>query len=120
MAEKTSFIIRHENEKQFNKLSDERLGKLFRAIYRFSAHQEKPSFDDDEVLEMLFSVIEGQLERDAKKYKETCKKRADNGKKGGRPSEAKKANGFSESQEKQVKAKKADTDSECVCECVTV
>lgn len=119
MAEKKSFVIRHENAEQFDMLTDEQLGKLFRAMYRFSESRVEPSFEDP-MLKMLFSIVRGQIERDAVKYEETCRNRAESGKKGGRPRKAngfteksKKANGFSENQKK---AKKAD--SECECECV--
>lgn len=121
MAVKKSFVIRHENAEQFDMLADEQLGKLFRAMYRFSESRVEPSFDDP-MLKMLFSIVRGQIERDTEKYEETCKKRAESGKKGGRPT---KANGFSENQKKangflenQKKAKKADTECECECECV--
>lgn len=120
MAEKKSFLIRHENSEQFDMLTDEQLGKLFRAMYRFSDSRVEPSFEDP-MLKMLFSIVRGQIERDAAKYEETCRNRAESGKKGGRPKKAngftekaKKANGFSENQKK---AKKADSECECDPEC---
>lgn len=119
MADKKSFVIRHENTEQFDMLDDGQLGQIFRAMYRFSVNGTEPELDDP-MLKMLWSVIRGQLERDAEKYAETCKKRSESGQKGGRPpKKAKKANGFSAFPEKTEKAKKADSDCVCdsVCEC---
>ncbi len=116
VADKKSFVIRHENTEQFDMLDDAQLGRLFRAMYRFSVNGTEPEFDDP-MLKMLFSVVRGQLERDAEKYAETCKKRAESGHKGGRPpKKAKKANGFSVFPENFEKAKKADTECDSVCD----
>ena len=60
-------------------------------------------------------AIIAQMDKDIEKYNETCAKRSEAGKLGGRPKkqeEAKKANGFSENQKKQGKAKKADNEYE--------
>lgn len=123
MAERNGFIVHTENFKNFERLSDERLGKLFRAMYKYASGEDAASFQDDEVLDIIFESIIDRMDRDAKHYDETCKARSEAGKKGGRPKKAngffekaKKANGFSE---KQTKAKKADRecDSECDSEC---
>lgn len=111
MAEKTSFLVHLENMVQFDMLNDEQLGKLFRAMCNFSKTKEEPDFSDP-LLAMLFSVVRANMIRDESKYEETCRKRSENGKKGGRP---KKANGFLAFSEK---AKKADSDSVCMCDSV--
>ena len=69
----------------------------------------------DPVTAMAFSFIKSQMDKDIEKYNETCAKRSEAGKLGGRPKkqeEAKKANGFYENQKKQGKAKKADNEYE--------
>lgn len=104
MAEKKSFMVYLDNEKHLKMLSDEQAGKLFRALLRFAKSGEEPDFTDG-MLAMAFSFMSAQIERDMLKYEETCRRRSENGKKGGRP----KANAFSE---KQNKANKADTERE--------
>lgn len=121
MAERNGFIIHEESYRSFERLSDERLGKLFRAMYKYASDGEAQTFLEDEVLDIIFETIRDRMDRDALRYEETCKARSEAGKKGGRPKKAngfpekaKKANGFFE---KQTKAKKAyrecDSDSKC-------
>lgn len=117
MAEQKGFIVHDESFRSFERLSDERLGKLFRAMYKYASGEPAHTFPDDEVLDIIFENIRDRMDRDAMRYAETCKARSEAGKKGGRP---KKANGFSEKAkkangffEKQTKAKKA----KCKCEC---
>ena len=122
MAERNGFIVHEENYKNFERLNDERLGKLFRAMYKYAFGEDAASFPEDEVLDIIFENVRDRMDRDAMRYDETCKARSEAGKKGGRPKKAngfsekaKKANGFSE---KQTKAKKAyrECDSECECD----
>ncbi len=111
MPEKKSFILYTDNRNQINMLSDQQAGQLFKALFGFAESGDIPVFDDG-MTTMAFSFISAQIKRDSEKYDEVCKKRSENGKKGGRPSEkAKKANGFFEKQNKQTKAKKADNDT---------
>lgn len=122
MAERNGFIVHEESYKSFERLSDERLGKLFRAMYKYASGEDAKSFTEDEVLDIIFETVRDRMDRDAMRYDETCKARSEAGKKGGRPKKAngfsekaKKANGFSE---KQTKAKKAyrECDSDCECD----
>ena len=119
MAERNGFIVHEESYRSFERLSDERLGKLFRAMYQYASGEPAHTFPEDEVLDIIFENIRERMDRDAVRYEETCKARSEAGKKGGRP---KKANGFSEKAkkangffEKQTKAKKAkcECDSDC-------
>lgn len=121
MAERNGFIVHEESFRSFERLSDERLGRLFRAMYQYASGEPAQAFPEDEVLDIIFENIRERMDRDAVRYEETCKARSEAGKKGGRP---KKANGFSEKAkkangffEKQTKAKKAkcecDSDSDC-------
>ena len=85
-------------------LSMEQRGILITSLMRYVADKEVPEMDGMTV--MAYSFIRSQIDRDFEKYEETCRKRAEAGKLGGRPKEA---NGFSE---KQMKAKKANGFSE--------
>ena len=104
MNDKKSFIVYHDNALQFDQLDDERLGKLFRAMYRYAADHEMPVFEDP-LLQMAFSFVSGQMDRDAEKYEEICRRRSEAGRKGGRP----KAN---DSFALPEEAKKADSECE--------
>lgn len=113
---KNSFILYTEYIDQLELLTMEQRGVLMTAIMFYQDGRELPEMDA--VTKMAFSFISSRMKINNDKYDETCKKRAENGKKGGRPKkededdiseekqeESEKANGFSE---KQTKAKKAN------------
>lgn len=111
---KKGFVLYYDYRKHLALLTDEERGKLLMALLNYGEHGSEPELDGAAL--MAFSFITGQMDRDAEKYAETCRKRSEAGKQGGRPSKAnasdekaKKANAFSE---KQNEAKKANTDTE--------
>lgn len=130
--ERKSLLIHLDKRETVAMLSDEQAGRLFKMLLAY-AEDGTVETADDQVVQIVFSLFRQQIDHDAEKYAETCQKRADAGKKGGRPKgKAKKANGFfafenkaKESKQKQTKAKKTDTDTETdtdtdtVCDCVT-
>lgn len=110
---KDSFVLYFDYRKHLEFLTDAECGQLFKALLDYGETKKQPELDGAAL--MAFSFITAQMDRDAKKYAETCRKRSESGKKGGRPKKtdsdekAKKANGFSE---KQTEAKKADNDTD--------
>lgn len=123
MSEQKSFIQYLDTAKQWELLSDSQAGVLIKALFRYCATGEQLQTDDGK-LEMAFSFMTAQIDRDSAKWEKTCERRAEAGKKGGRPkkqkdivednginsfhdedAESKKSNWFPE------KAKKADNDN---------
>ena len=110
---KGSFVLYFDYRKHLDFLTDEECGRLFKALLDYGETKKQPELEGAAL--MAFSFIACQMDRDAEKYAETCRKRSESGKKGGRPKanasdgKAKKANGFSE---KQSEAKKADNDTD--------
>ena len=125
--DKRSFVLYYEYREHLQILTDEERGKLLMALLDYGATGETQKLEGAAL--MAFSFITSQMDRDAERYAEKCKKRSEAGKQGGRPrkaketesatdkpnaptkaqEKAKKANAFSE---KQTKAKKADTDTD--------
>ncbi len=99
---KKSFVMYTNNGKQFSMLSDEQAGKLIKAIFKYAESGTEPDITDDGMVAIAFSFIKEQLDINAEKWEETCRKRSEAGKKGGRPPKANAFSGFEE------KAKKAD------------
>jgi hypothetical protein len=99
---KESFILYLEQLKILDELTDEEAGILFKAIKSFVYTGTIPVLE--KLLKIAFIPIYNQLKMDLKKWRDTKEKRSIAGLQGGRPSKAKKANGFLE---KQTKAKKA-------------
>lgn len=110
---KDSFVLYTKYLDNIQALSMEQRGMLFTSLMLYASGQEPEEMDP--VTAMAFSFIKSQMDKDIEKYNETCAKRSEAGKLGGRPKkqeEAKKANGFYENQKKQGKAKKADNEYE--------
>lgn len=63
-------------------LTDEQIGRLFRAIFEKQLGNEVVLADD---IKIAFNFINNQLVIDKNKYKEKCEKNRENGKKGGAP-----------------------------------
>ena len=81
---KTSFILYTEYEELINQLSDEQCGQLFKSVFSYNNNGELPEKLDN-MTKIVFTVIRQDLDRNAEKYEEMCKKMRENGKKGGRP-----------------------------------
>ena len=125
--DKRSFVLYYEYREHLQILTDEERGKLLMALLDYGATGETQKLEGAAL--MAFSFITSQMDRDAERYAEKCKKRSEAGKQGGRPrkaketesatdkpnaltkaqEKAKKANAFSE---KQTKAKKADNEND--------
>lgn len=106
---KNSFILFNDYYEKLKGLTDEQMGKLFRAILA-AQNGEELTFDDIAV-RMAYEFIAVDIEKHNKAYEERCKTNSENGKKGGRPSKANKANETEKSErflEKQTQPKKAN------------
>ena len=114
---KRSFVLYYDYRQHLLHLNDEERGKLLMALLEYGENRTEPALEGAAL--MAFSFIRAQMDRDAQKYAETCRKRSEAGRMGGRPpnakdenekqNEAKEANAFSE---KQNEAKKADNDND--------
>lgn len=101
MKNKKSFIMYTDYQKHINLLSDEEAGKLIKAVLEYTNTSNEPKLPP--AAYMAFSFIKEQIDRDLEKWEDTCKKRSEAGKLGGRP----KIHKDSGSEQKQLKAKKA-------------
>lgn len=125
--DKKGFLLYYDYREHLQILTDEERGRLLMALLDYGATGQAPKLEG--AARMAFSFITSQMDRDAERYAEKCRKRSEAGKQGGRPrkakasedgtdkptaptepqEKAKKANAFSE---KQSKAKKADTETD--------
>jgi len=105
--EKKSFLMNVDYEEQLEDLTDEELGILMRAIFRYEKHGTEPKFTG--LLKMAFAFIKEDLNRNREKYDKRCETSAINGAKGGRP---KREKPNSKPNEKPKKPKKADNEYE--------
>lgn len=104
MAEKNSFVLQTRLNAVVAKLSDKQAGLLFKSILNYAANGTVANFEDNAV-GIAFEFVRQDIDYTAQKYAETCAKRAESGKLGGRP---KKANESKESKCFLEKAKKAN------------
>jgi len=90
---KNSFVLQTRLSAVIAKLSDKQAGLLFKSIMNYAASGTVANFEDNAV-SILFEIVKQDIDYAAQKYAETCQKRAESGRLGGRPKDqkAKKAN----------------------------
>lgn len=103
--EKKSFLMNVDYEEQLEDLTNEELGILMRAIFKYEKDGTEPKFSG--LLKMAFAFIKENLNRNREKYDKRCETSAINGAKGGRPRNEKPN---SKPNEKPKKPKKADNE----------
>ena len=112
MARKNSFILYTDNAKQINLLNDAQAGLLFKALLEYARTGEEGSFQDG-MVNMLYSILTAQMERDAAKYQEICEKRKEAARKGGAPKGNQNAAKTTKTTNcNQMQAKQPDTENE--------
>lgn len=116
---KDSFILYDNYDEQIQFMTDEQAGLLLKAIYAYRNGRTLPQMDVG--VNMAFSFIRGQLDRDNNRYAEICEKRRAAGSMGGAPKGNQNANKQNKQmiandskcyQNKQMQAKQADNDNE--------
>ncbi len=107
---KDSFILYTKYRGQFELLTAKERGELIMAIFEYAETGKLPNFDGS--VGMAFSFIRTDMDKNTKKWQETCKKRAAAGSKGGRQSAAKRANASQAKQSKQNTANQAECEYE--------
>ena len=74
--DKKGFVLYVDMKSTFDKLSDEKAGKLIKHIFAY-VNDENPECKDF-IIEIAFEHIKQQLKRDLKKYEKTCNKNREN------------------------------------------
>lgn len=111
MDNKKAFLMYYEYEEQLEELSDEELGKLVRAMFKF----EKLGLEDKNLTplaNMAFGFIKRNLIRDRENYDKRSETSKINGKKGGRPKNEKPKKPNSETYSKPNNLTKPDKEKE--------
>jgi len=92
MAQPKAIYIYLENEEKLNTLTDAQRGRLLSAAMAYGNRGDMPDFSDDPVLVYAFLDLKNNIDRDNERYNDTCKRRAEAGRKGGKVSQANQAN----------------------------
>jgi len=80
---KDTFIVYKSYLDRFSRLTDEQMGKLFRAILEYESTGEEPVIDDAKA-EASFEVVKYDLDLNDERYEEICRKRREFGSLGGK------------------------------------
>lgn len=80
MAESKTIMLYLDTAPQWKMLSDEQAGKLIKALFAYAADREQLCTEDG-MLQMAYSFIIAQIDRDQQKWNETCQKRAESARK---------------------------------------
>lgn len=111
--QKNSFILQTKLEAIVAKLSDKQAGVLFKGILNYAKTGAIANFEDSSV-DIVFEMVRQDIDYTTQKYAETCAKRAESGRLGGRPkkaNESKKSKCFFE-KAKESKRKHNDNDND--------
>ena len=103
---KNSFVIYHNYRETLEDLTDEQVGKLFRAIFDYEIDKKEPNFNGE--LKIAFRFIKKDLDINNDKYESICERNRKNGQKGGAP----KGNQNAKKQPKQPKQPDNDNDND--------
>ena len=82
MKKKKGFLLYNDYYEHIKLLTNEETGLLTKALFEYAENKTKPNFEGS--LAMAFSFIHAQMDRDGERYEETCRKRAEAGRLGGR------------------------------------
>lgn len=85
--QKNSFILQTKLEAIVAKLSDKQAGVLFKGILNYAKTGAIANFEDSSV-DIVFEMVRQDIDYTTRKYAETCAKRAESGRLGGRPKKA--------------------------------
>lgn len=111
MSDRPSFLIYKSFYEPIKHLSDEDLGRLFRAIFELQSEDNKKQ-EIDISIKMAFSFFKNQFDLDEKKYDKRVQANRVNGLKGGRPNKPKEPNGLNGNPNNPSEAKKAYKEKE--------
>ena len=89
-GKKDSFVLYHDIRAPLTLLNDAERGKLFLAILDYSENGIIPDFSGG--LGMAFAFLREAIDRDARKWETVREQRAEAGRKGGKQTQAKRAN----------------------------
>ena len=88
MTKPAGFFTYFHHSALINHLTDEQAGRLFKALLIYGDEGEIADLDDDQACTLAFIIMKGEIDRNFERYAETCEKRREAGKKGGRPSKS--------------------------------
>lgn len=74
---KDSFILYKNDMKALEFLTDNQIGKLFRALAKLLLDQEEPDFGNSPAVNILFNQMRDHIAINEEKYVQACKKKSD-------------------------------------------
>lgn len=78
MAGRKSFLVFCDRSNELDLLTDEQVGRLFRALIKYVSLDEDISETEDIAVKLLFSVMKSAIDENNAKYANKCKKNAEN------------------------------------------
>ena len=95
----SNYIMHSTYNEHFKLLTDAELGRLIRDVNNYVENGVLPQYSNEErVLNMAFSFMKATIDIEKEKYQEKCQKNKENGRRGGRPRNEEKPNGFNNNQ----------------------
>ena len=86
MGQKNNFLLQKDHLEEILYLSDEQAGRLIKSIFAY-VNDEEP-LEMDSTTTIFFLTLKKEIAFQENKYNEICKKRSENGRKGGKQKQA--------------------------------
>ena len=74
---KNSTLFYHDWLKAFSKMSDEDVGKICKALLLLDSEGVSTSFEDNAILDIVFSQFAATVERNREKYEKSCERKSE-------------------------------------------
>ena len=78
---KNSTLFYHDWLKAFEKMADEDVGKITKALLLLDSEGVRTTFDDNPILDIVYSQFASTVERNREKYEEACARKSEAAKK---------------------------------------
>lgn len=77
---KNSTLFYHDWLKAFQKMSDEDVGKITKALLLLDSEGVEASFEDNPILDIIYSQFSSTVKRNREKYDESCQRKSESAK----------------------------------------
>ena len=70
------FFTYFHHSPMINHLTDEQVGRVFKALLKYGDEDVEPDFDDDHTCALAFIILKGEVDYNFERYAETCESRS--------------------------------------------
>ena len=76
MKKPKGFFTYFHHSPMINHLTDEQVGRVFKALLKYGDEDVEPDLDDDRACALAFIILKGEVDYNFERYAETCESRS--------------------------------------------